>query len=180
MIWPAIAPLFEQQMAFNAALVEHLNRNAAAHREAHAALERALPALRDGFDALVRFESLLVQFLQTITPLSDTHYREIDDAITQLRAVTDVAQRTAMLAKREVDRRASREPGTADPAQPAAGHRAPVHRDAHAYQYVGFEDRFRGSESRHPRAARRITCRTSRDNRTCSTSAAAAASSSSC
>ena len=32
MIWPAIAPLFEQQMAFNAALVEHLNRNAVAHR----------------------------------------------------------------------------------------------------------------------------------------------------
>jgi hypothetical protein len=69
MIWPVIAPLFEQQMAFNAAVVEHLNRNAAAHREAHAALERALPALRDGFDSLVRFESLLVQFLQTITPL---------------------------------------------------------------------------------------------------------------
>ena len=57
-----------------------------------------------GFDALERFESLLLQFLQTITPLSDTHYREIDDAITQLRSVTDVAQRTAMLAKREVER----------------------------------------------------------------------------
>ncbi len=105
MVWPAIAPLFEKQMAFNAALVEHLNRNVAAHRDAHAALERALPALRDGFDALQRFESLTVQFLQTITPLSDTHYREIDDAIAQLRTVTDVAQRTAQQAKREVDRR---------------------------------------------------------------------------
>ena len=101
------ARVFEKQMAFNAAVVEHLNRNVAAHREAHAALERALPALRDGFDALERFESLLVQFLQTITPLSDTHYREIDDAIAQLRSVTDVAQRTAMLAKREVERRAA-------------------------------------------------------------------------
>ena len=91
MVWRAIAPLFEQQMAFNAAIVEHLNRNAAAHREAHASLERALPALRDGFDALVRFESLLVQFLQTITPLSDTHFREIDDAITQLRLLSILA-----------------------------------------------------------------------------------------
>ena len=32
---------FEKQMAFNAAVVEHLNRNVAGHRDAHAALERA-------------------------------------------------------------------------------------------------------------------------------------------
>src|SRR6185503_11612321 len=101
------AKLFEKQMAFNAAVVEHLNRNVASHRDTHAALERALPALREAFDSLTRFESLLVQFLQTLTPLADTHYREIDDAIAQLRTVTDVAQRTAMTAKREVERRAS-------------------------------------------------------------------------
>jgi len=142
--WPAIEPLFQKQIAFNAAIVEHLNRNVAAHRDAHAALERALPALRDGFDALQRFESLLVQFLQTITPLSDTHYREIDDAIGQLRAVTDVAQRTAMLAKRQVDRRTV---DPASPAHPAPAPSAPLAPDDHAYQYVGFEDRFRGSET---------------------------------
>src|SRR4029079_3981739 len=43
-IWQAIAPIFEKQMAFNAAVVEHLNRNVAAHRDAHAAIERAMPA----------------------------------------------------------------------------------------------------------------------------------------
>ena len=146
MVWPVIAPLFEKQMAFNAAVVEHLNRNVAAHREAHLALERALPALRDGFDALVRFESLTVQFLQTITPLADTHYREIDDAITQLRTVTDVAQRAALLAKREVDRRSMPPAGLAPqhPSTPAPQHPSA---DPHAYQYVGFEDRFRGSET---------------------------------
>src|SRR5688572_5125921 len=37
------AKVFERQMAFNAAIVEHLNRNAAVHRDAHIALERALP-----------------------------------------------------------------------------------------------------------------------------------------
>jgi SAM-dependent methyltransferase len=153
MAWPALAPLFEKQMAFNAAIVEHLNRNVATHRETHAALARALPALRDGFDALGRFESLLIQFLQTITPLADTHYREIDDALTQLRTVTDVAQRTAMIAKREVDRRRDREPGAGN-WEPGAGSREPEspaqqppgRSDQHAYQYVGFEDRFRGSE----------------------------------
>jgi SAM-dependent methyltransferase len=143
--WPALEPLFEQQRAFNAAIVEHLNRNVATHRETQAALERALPALRDSFDALERFESLLVQFLQTLTPLSDTHYREINDAITQLRSVTDVAQRTAMLAKREVERRTNREPGTGN-GEPASRGQGPA-ADEQAFQYVGFEDRFRGSEA---------------------------------
>lgn len=132
--------IFEKQMAFNAAVVEHLNRNVAAHRDASLALERALPALRDGFDALARFESLLIQFLQTITPLADTHYREIDDAIAQLRSVTDVAQRTAMTAKREVERRSS-------VAAPAGAPSPVVPTSSSDSEYVGFEDRFRGSES---------------------------------
>jgi SAM-dependent methyltransferase len=140
MVWPAIAPLFEKQMAFNSAVVEHLNRNVAAHREAHLALGRAMPALRESFDSLVRFESLLVQFLQTITPLADAHYREFEDAITQLRTVTDVAQRTAMIAKREMDRRPSQAEHPAHPVHPAP----PV---SDAAEYVGFEDRFRGSET---------------------------------
>ena len=108
----------------------------------------------DGFDALVRFESLLVQFLQTITPLSDTHYREIDDAITQLRAVTDIAQRTAMLAKREVDRRANQEPGTGS-REPESEARRCVRRPAcvSIRRIRRSLSRIRG---RHPRAARRL------------------------
>ena len=141
------ARVFEKQMAFNAAVVEHLNRNVAAHRDAHAALERALPALRDGFDALVRFESLLVQFLQTITPLSDTHYREIDDAIAQLRSVTDVAQRTAMLAKTGSRPTIRGSHGYQDRDPAGCTGRTRCTRDRHAFQYVGFEDRFRGSEA---------------------------------
>jgi SAM-dependent methyltransferase len=143
---PPVAPLFEKQMAFNAAVVEHLNRNVAAHREGQAALERALPALHDAFNAVVRFESLTVQFLQTITPLADTHYREIDDALTQLRTVTDVAQRAALLAKREVDRHVTREPGPVS-RDPETRERQAASIDQQAYQYVGFEDRFRGTES---------------------------------
>lgn len=147
MVWPLLSPIFDKQMAFNAAVVEHLNRNVVGHRESHRALEQALPAFKEAFDALARFESLLVQFLQTITPLADTHYREIDDAMKQLQSVTDVAQRTAMLAKREVERGAT---GTA-PATSATGGTqatgatgAPDAADALAY--VGFEDRFRGAE----------------------------------
>jgi len=141
MIWPALSPVLDKQMAFNAAVVEHLNRNVAAHRETQAALERALPALRDAFDGLIRFESLLVQYLQTVTPLADAHYREIDDAIAQLRTVTDVAQRNAIIAKREVERRgAPMAPGTSAPTQAPQAPQAPE-------IYVGFEDKFRGSQA---------------------------------
>ncbi len=138
---PSVAMLFERQVAFNAAVVDHLNRNVAAHRETHAALERALPVVRAGFEALATFESLLIQFLQTITPLADTHYREIDDALAQLRSVTDVAQRTAMIAKREVERRSSSAPASS-PAPASAPEASPA-----PDQYVGFEDRFRGAGS---------------------------------
>ena len=134
------------QLAFNAAIVEHLNRNVAAHRETGAALERALPALGDGFDALARFESLLVQFLQTITPLSDTHYREINDAIAQLRSTTDIAQKTAMLAKRQSERGTGGAVGSIGSTGSTGAGSPGTGGDDAAFQYVGFEDRFRGSE----------------------------------
>ncbi len=141
-------PTVEGQMVFNAAVVEHLNRNAAAHRQAHIALQQALPALRDSFAALATFESKLVQFLQQITPLADANYREINDAIEQLRSITNIAQRTAIAAQRAIQgapafareqsgelRRDLAEGGQGAPATSAA-----------AAAYVGFEDRFRGSE----------------------------------
>jgi SAM-dependent methyltransferase len=140
-VWPAIKPVFDRQMAFNAALVDHLNRNATAHRQAHAALAQAIPALRDSFAALVTFESKLVQFLQTITPLADANYREINDAVEQLRTITNIAQRTAVAAQRAAQSGAS----SASGASGASGARDA--RDAPDITYVGFEDRFRGSEA---------------------------------
>src|SRR5687767_4389340 len=144
--WSVIKPVFDRQMAFNAAVVEHLNRNAVAHRQAHAALAQAIPALRDSFAALMTFESQLVQFLQTITPLADANYREINDAIEQLRTITNVAQRTAIAAQRASQGAHSAQGAqSAQGANGAQGAQAAVP-TAEAAGYVGFEDRFRGSE----------------------------------
>lgn len=141
------APAVDRQMAFNAALVEHLNRNAAAHRQAHIAIAEAVARLRETSAALVTFESRLVQFLQQITPLADANYREIHDAIEQLRTITNVAQRTAIAAQRASAQGARGAPGAmgapgaaGEPGAPAA----PAAPDA--LSYVAFEDRFRGSE----------------------------------
>jgi SAM-dependent methyltransferase len=142
-VWGSLKPVFERQMAFNAALVEHLNRNAAAHRQAHAAVGQAITVLRDSFAALASFESLVVQFMQQITPLADTHYRQLDDAIQQLRTVTNVAQRTAIAAQRAASATTTTGAASAAGATTVAG---AAGADAQAVAYVGFEDAFRGSE----------------------------------
>jgi hypothetical protein len=73
----AVAPLFEQQQAFNSALVDHINRNVQVGRETQAAVASLLTVLRDTTAELVRFQSLLVRFLQQITPYVDTRDRDV-------------------------------------------------------------------------------------------------------
>ena len=72
-----VAPLFEQQQAFNAAVVDHINRNVPAARDTRASIDSTLTVLRDTIAELVRFQSLLVVFLQQITPYVDTRDRDV-------------------------------------------------------------------------------------------------------
>ncbi len=73
----AVAPLFEQQQAFNSAVVDHINRNVQAGRDAQAAAASTLTLLHDTIADLVRFQSVLVMFLQQITPYVDTRDRDV-------------------------------------------------------------------------------------------------------
>ena len=73
----AVAPLFEQQQAFNSALVDHINRNTAVAHDTRASIDGTLTVLRTTIDELVRFQSLLVIFLQQITPYVDTRDRDV-------------------------------------------------------------------------------------------------------
>ena len=72
-----IAPLFEQQQAFNAAVVDHINRNVPVARHTRESIETTLTVLHDQMEALAAFESLLVIFLQQITPYVDTRDRNV-------------------------------------------------------------------------------------------------------
>jgi O-antigen chain-terminating methyltransferase len=152
-VWRLLGPALQQQLGFNAALVDHLNRDAAARARADQSLADLVSTMRDGFEGLVRFESFLLQFLQTITPLVDTKERAVLDAIAELRTVTGIAQRAAASTQRQVERFANElSRGGIDPSSPAAPGAASQPQDAqvrnssNAYKYVGFEDRFRGSE----------------------------------
>lgn len=72
-----VAPLFEQQQAFNAAVVDHVNRNVPVARETRASVASTLSVLHDTITELVRFQSVLVVYLQQITPYVDTKDRDV-------------------------------------------------------------------------------------------------------
>ena len=75
--WAMVAPLFERQQGFNSALVDHVNRNVAMHRETARALDSTIAMFRDDHRRLVEFQSLLILYVQHITPYVDTKDRHV-------------------------------------------------------------------------------------------------------
>jgi 2-polyprenyl-3-methyl-5-hydroxy-6-metoxy-1,4-benzoquinol methylase len=75
--WAMVAPLFERQQEFNSALVDHVNRNAASHRETVRALEAALSQLRQEQNQLLEFQTKVILWAQQITPYVDTKDRHV-------------------------------------------------------------------------------------------------------
>jgi SAM-dependent methyltransferase len=75
LVWRLVAPGFQKQTAFNSRLVDHLNRNVAAHREAARAIDTTIALLREQLSELVTFQARLIQYLQQVTPYVDTKDR---------------------------------------------------------------------------------------------------------
>lgn len=143
-VWRLIGPSLEAQRQFNAVLVDNLNRNALAHEAVPRVMAALIDALRGEFEALARFESLLVQYLQTITIYVDSKDRAL--AAGDLRRRVALTDERLLALKREVERlrdaapaRAARdEPGPRAEEEPFSG-------TVDSLTYVGFEDQFRGS-----------------------------------
>jgi hypothetical protein len=72
-----VAPLFEQQQAFNSAVVDHINRNVQVSRQTRESMATTLTVLHDTTADLIRFQHLLILFLQKITPFVDTRDRDV-------------------------------------------------------------------------------------------------------
>jgi SAM-dependent methyltransferase len=138
-VWRLVGPPLAAQNALNAAVVDHLNRRATFDRQTASAIAAVLDIARHEFDALLSFQSLLVQYLQTITAYVDTKDRSLGGP--ELRHQIVLAQERTLALKRQMEQLAGgrdlahRQPPAAPAVQPAT----------EAFKYVGFEDRFRGS-----------------------------------
>jgi SAM-dependent methyltransferase len=75
--WAMVAPLFERQQAFNSALVDHVNRNVAIHRDMTRALEATMAAVREDHQRFIEYQTLLILYMQQITPYVDTKDRHV-------------------------------------------------------------------------------------------------------
>lgn len=144
LVWRMVGPALEQQQQFNAALVDHLNRNAVSQRQTAAATRELLAIVGRELEALIRFESLLIQFLQTITVYVDSKDRSLGGS--ELRERLALTEQRLLALKRLVDGWSG-----AAPAAPGAGtdaasvEAAPFASAVDSITYVGFEDRFRGA-----------------------------------
>ncbi|MFL6279057.1 MAG: class I SAM-dependent methyltransferase [Vicinamibacterales bacterium] len=75
-VWGIVGPYLQRQLSFNALVIDHVNRNAAAARHSHRVAEQTADALRDQLAALAQFETRLLQYLQQITAYVDTKDRD--------------------------------------------------------------------------------------------------------
>ena len=85
----AVAPLFEQQQAFNSAVVDHINRDVGVARGTRESIATTLTVLHDTIADLVRFQSLLIVFLQRVTPYVDTRDRDVAGLLRGLSGAID-------------------------------------------------------------------------------------------
>jgi SAM-dependent methyltransferase len=151
-VWRMLGPALDAQKRFNAEIADHITRNVAAHQEAQQAIDRLIDVARREIDALVRFESLLVQYLQTITIYVDTKDRTA--AGHDLRDRVALAEQRILALKREMETVRDLKNRTAPGADRGAVRRGEATRDdggafsanVDSLTYVGFEDRFRGSQ----------------------------------
>jgi SAM-dependent methyltransferase len=136
-IWRIVGPPLEAQRQFNATVVDHISRNVPAHRETQERIAALIDGVRSDSEALIRFESLLIQYLQTITAYVDTKDRSAGG--------TEIRDRLALLEQRVLGvtrelRKSPREAVAASGAVPDV-----FGGNLESLTYVGFEDRFRGS-----------------------------------
>lgn len=193
LIWRMIGPPLTTQQAFNAALVDHLNRNIDSHRETQRAIASTLELIKNQTTSIMHFQASLLGLLQSLTLYVDTKDRSVGGQVHILNgaisALTDdwmkhwesqrvredrfelqhpallrahaelsdkvtLAQQTTLLLKREVERLIEKglHVHAVPPAAAPGGAMAPVTPalsdapDLDSFIYVGFEDRFRGSQ----------------------------------
>ncbi len=166
--WRLLRPILHRQQEFNLTLVHHLGGNVRAANESREAAAGVVATLDRHLGALAAFQSQLIRYLgqsaEGLRALQQTTHalQQNLQALQQMRESVDALERTTEgmsqsvdLAtasthglKREVERlrrQPAASPGHPDAGRAAAARPAPAETDLDAYQYICFEDVFRGS-----------------------------------
>jgi SAM-dependent methyltransferase len=142
-IWRVIVRVLSRQQNFNAAVVDHLNRDAVVGLDAHVAslgiIDWAESTLAFAADNLRRQRESLVARERR----GEAAVASLAAAHQELRAAVGVLQQATQTLKREVARLA--EAGVAQIPNPKSQIPSSTPESLDSYKYVGFEDRFRGS-----------------------------------
>jgi len=99
-VWGLLAPVLARQEAFNAALVDHVNRNAAVGRSVRDSQLALIETLRIELERLATFHSALLIYLQQLTPYVDSKDYEFDGLA--VRRAEDIAEAVETLHHRTV------------------------------------------------------------------------------
>ena len=150
--------VLSRQQEFNAAVVEHINRNMALGLEAHHSsintiewMAGTIDGYRDARDEVERhLEALLARERR-----NDTAVRALAAQHEELRSALSVVQQAAHTLKREIEKRSAIDPTSQIPSPKSedANPGSPTPNpglnsqfdDLDSHKYVGFEDQFRGS-----------------------------------
>jgi 2-polyprenyl-3-methyl-5-hydroxy-6-metoxy-1,4-benzoquinol methylase len=106
LIWHVVGPVVASQRHFNATIVDHLNRNVAAHEQVKSVADALIASLDAHIGGQLVFEARLIELLQNVTLYVDTKDRSVagrqDVLNAGLSAVTDSwLKRWESLAARE-------------------------------------------------------------------------------
>jgi SAM-dependent methyltransferase/uncharacterized protein YoxC len=77
-VWHLVEPIFAEQQRFNSALVDHVNRNIQPQRETARSIESTVATLQQQVERICAFHSILMQYLQRITPFVNSKDYEFD------------------------------------------------------------------------------------------------------
>ena len=151
LIWRLVGPALDSQQQFNSAVVDHLNRNVAVHEQTSAAVATLVGTAREQLQALVRFESLLIQYLQTITVYVDSKDRSMGGA--EIRQRLALTEQRLLALKRDLDKVTAKPAKLSEPSAAPTNDQRPTTNDHLAFTgtvdsltYVAFEDEFRGKK----------------------------------
>lgn len=149
-VWGIVEPGFARQQTLNDQIATNLERTAEALGSLAANLADDRATQRTVLDDLVAFDSILLQYLQQITPFVDTKIHSVAASLDEVRMAAIAARRAASAARHNVVR--------SDPSVTSQEAAAPRSRESLPSSlsspeqcgslgagYVGFEDLFRGS-----------------------------------